>query len=327
MKAYHAVTFGEGLLRLTTQDDALFSESRALSMHVGGSEANVAVGMARLGLRTAWLSRLADDAVGRYIEAAIAAGGAEVRHVTWTAEGRNGLYFLEEAPEPRTSNVLYDRDATAFARLPADAVMLPAGAVGPGTVLHASGINLALGANVVRALRQLVEATQRAGGLFSFDTNVRDSLVDPDDGAEPFLELMSLADVLFVPGRDARRLRQLATEEPKALFGAVHAAHPSAVLAMTFGAQGAAAAGPGEAPQWTPAIPTGGRHRIGRGDAFVAAFLAGHLTHHGDVETALRWGAAGAALKATIPGDLPLFDRWELERLADPHREPTGLRR
>jgi 2-dehydro-3-deoxygluconokinase len=54
-----------------------------------------------------------------------------------------------------------------------------------------------------------------------------------------------------------------------------------------------------------PATPVG---RIGGGDAFTAGFLYGLLTHN-DLQTALRWGAAMAALKYTLPGDLPIVRR------------------
>lgn len=326
MAPFDVMTYGEGLLRLSTRGDALFSESRTLAMHAGGSEANVAVGLARLGWRAAWISRLKDDAVGRYICNAVAAGGADVSLVGWTEEGRNGLYFVEAAPEPRSSSVLYDRSATAFERVPATGIAVPEDAVGPGTLFHASGINLALGANVVAALRRLAERTKRAGGRFSFDTNVRRSLVDAGHGAT-FHDIAALADILFIPARDARWLYGAEADDADALLSRVRRAQPSSVVVMTLGGDGAAAAAPGGPVVRTPAVPTPGTHRIGRGDAFVAGFLSAYLDNDQDLEAGLRLGAAAAALKATLPGDLPLLRKEELDRLADPSGARTGLER
>jgi 2-dehydro-3-deoxygluconokinase len=55
--------------------------------------------------------------------------------------------------------------------------------------------------------------------------------------------------------------------------------------------------------------------RLGGGDAFSAGFLASFLQSHGNVAEALRWGAATSALKYSIPGDLPLVTRAEVEAL------------
>src|SRR4051812_42478362 len=102
------VTFGEAMLRLDL--------APTLKAGVGGSELNVAVCAARLGLASRWVSRLPDNALGRMIAARAREQGVDA-HVEWTTDGRVGLYFVELDTAPRARNVLYDRAGSAFSRI------------------------------------------------------------------------------------------------------------------------------------------------------------------------------------------------------------------
>ncbi len=89
-------------------------QSSHFELHVGGSESNVAVGLARLGLSVAWLSRLTDNVLGRMIEQSLRSTGVDTSHIAWTPDDRIGLYFHEEGNPPRPGRVLYDRKDSAF---------------------------------------------------------------------------------------------------------------------------------------------------------------------------------------------------------------------
>jgi 2-dehydro-3-deoxygluconokinase len=93
---------------------------------------------------------------------------------------------------------------------------------------------------------------------------------------------------------------------------------PQATLVLTMGAEGALGLEPGGEMVRQAAFPAEEVDRLGGGDAFAAGFLYGYLNtsdaHH-RLTTALRWGAATAALKYTIPGDAPLVERHEVEAL------------
>lgn len=311
-----AVTFGEALLRLCTKGDGLFSESNSLAMHVGGSEANVAVGLVRLGMQTRWLSRIAENVVGRLILNLISNRGVDISGVERSASGRNGLYFLEAAPEPRTSRVVYDRSGTAFREIDADRIIDAGFLPDRCSVFHASGINLGLGPGVANSLTRLMEEAKARGATISFDTNYRANLFEDEDARPRFDNAMAQADILFVPARDARHLLRLEAAEPRNLFTALRRRYPDSVLVLTVGAEGVLGAAPDEEPRWIDAVASSGTERIGRGDALVAGVLAAYLNEQRSLDDALRWGVAAAALKSTIPGDLPLIEREEVLRLA-----------
>ncbi len=126
---YDVITLGETMLRLSPPEPLRIEQASHYEMHVGGSESNVAVGLARLGLRVAWLSRLTDNALGHTIENAIRAYGVDTSHIVWTNEDRVGLYFYEPGGAPRSGKVIYDRAGSAASRIqPTD---LPAQLLAP----------------------------------------------------------------------------------------------------------------------------------------------------------------------------------------------------
>ena len=168
---YDVVTIGETMLRLTPDSHLRLEQAESLQVHVGGSESNTAVGLARLGKRVAWISRLTDNHLGRRIERAIAAHGVDTKNVIWTADDRVGLYFLEAGSPPRNSHVIYDRANSAYSRLePKD---LPNGLFVPGKSkwLHVTGISLWLGKPLERLLlKRSVRQGRLAGKLVLMST-------------------------------------------------------------------------------------------------------------------------------------------------------------
>ena len=89
------ITFGEAMIRLAPPNFRRLEQARSLDVQVGGAELNTAVGVARLGHTSAWVSRLTDNALGRLIANHAREAGVGTDHVVWTKDDRVGLYFLE----------------------------------------------------------------------------------------------------------------------------------------------------------------------------------------------------------------------------------------
>ena len=75
------VFLGELLVRLSATGKQLLATTPALDVHVGGAEANVAVGMAMLGAETAMVSAVPGNDFGRRAIAHLAAAGVDARGV------------------------------------------------------------------------------------------------------------------------------------------------------------------------------------------------------------------------------------------------------
>src|SRR5438034_3029243 len=119
---HDVITFGEAMVRLSPPNFRRLEQTRSLDVQVGGAELNTAVGLARLGRSSAWVSRLTNNPLGRLIANRAREAGVSTEHVLWTEEDRVGVYFLEFGAAPRASSVLYDRKGAAIANIKAGMV-------------------------------------------------------------------------------------------------------------------------------------------------------------------------------------------------------------
>ena len=137
------VFFGELLIRLTAPGNELLMQSPSLALHVGGAEANVAIGLAQLGHDCAMVSKIPENALGRGAVTAVRGAGVDCTAVT-NGPGRMGLYFLSVGAGLRSSEIVYDRAGSSFAATGADDYDFEALLRG-ARLLHLSGITPALG--------------------------------------------------------------------------------------------------------------------------------------------------------------------------------------
>jgi 2-dehydro-3-deoxygluconokinase len=106
--------FGELLLRLSSPPGAAMLQEARLDAHFGGAEGNVAVALARLGMPSAMVSALPDNAIGDAAVESLRKAGVDTSRVV-RAPGRMGLYFLTPASGVSAGAVIYDRASSVFA--------------------------------------------------------------------------------------------------------------------------------------------------------------------------------------------------------------------
>lgn len=325
---YDVVTLGETMARLTPPGTLRLEQAQALEVHVGGSESNTSVGLARLGLRVCWLSRMTDNPVGHVITNAIRAQGVDTSHVVWTDSDRVGLYFLEEASAPRESRVIYDRRDSAISRMLPEHLPTDLFRKGEGRLLHLTGITLALSPTAYETAQRALSLALAAGWQISFDVNYRGKLWASDTaraGCDPF---MQSANLIFLPLRDAKLLYKLdASLTAEQAIEELHQRFPQATIVMTLGADGAIARPRDGGIVRHAAFPATAVSRLGRGDAFTAGFLYRWLADSNDLSLALRYGTAMAALKYGITGDMPLVEAVEVQALVANGAASGGIAR
>ncbi|HKZ72714.1 MAG TPA: PfkB family carbohydrate kinase, partial [Steroidobacteraceae bacterium] len=137
------VCFGELLLRLGAPHRELLLQTPWLEVHAGGAEANVAVSLAHFGHAASMVSVLPDNALGRHCIGELRRHGVRTEAIRF-GPGRMGLYFLSNGALQRASDVLYDREASAFANAPPDLIDWEQALAGAAW-LHVSGITPAVG--------------------------------------------------------------------------------------------------------------------------------------------------------------------------------------
>jgi len=291
------IGIGEAMVRLAPAAGETLESAAAFTVQVGGAEANVCVALARLGVATAWISRLPANPFGRRIADAVRAAGVDADGIVWASDGSAGVMFLQPGAAPRTGEIFYYRRQSAFASIDPDAVGWSR--LDGARVVHLTGITPALGDRprdlVVRAI---AEARARQL-LVSFDVNYRATLWSPSAARETLGPLLNGLDIVLVNERDARGVFEM-RGEPDAVARALRDRLRCRVLVLTCGESGAVAAD-AETVVRQPAVRAEVVDRVGRGDAFAAGFLYGYLAR--GTGNGLRYGAALAALKQTYSGD------------------------
>jgi len=295
------VTFGEAMVRL--------SQTSTLEATVGGSELNVAVLAARLGVTSRWVSQLPDNALGRMIEGRAREQGVDAR-VEWTADGRVGLYFVETAGA-RISSVLYDRAGSAFSRvMPGSPGSIDWASVFAGARwYHVSGITPALSDGAAKVTAESLVAAKRAGLTVSYDLNYRSKLWSAKQACAVQEPLMEHVDVLIASEEDARVIFGAESAESLAQRFAIDAV----VITLRDNPCSATIAADGQVYS-APRVEVESVDPIGAGDAFCGGLIVSRLENRGWDE-AVRFATATAALKHTIPGDFCLVSRNEVEEL------------
>ncbi|MFC3478254.1 bifunctional 2-dehydro-3-deoxygluconokinase/2-dehydro-3-deoxygalactonokinase [Halobacterium litoreum] len=301
------VTFGETMLRLSPPGRERLERATELEFRAAGAESNVAVNAGRLGAETAWLSKLPDSPLGRKVTATLRSQGT-TPDVVWSEDGRQGTYYLEQGGEPRGTNVVYDREGAAVTT--AEFAELATDRIADAGYFYTSGITPALSETLAETTADLLEHAQATGTTTAFDVNYRGKLWDAETARDGLEALFPDVDVLFVAERDARDV--LGREgKPAAIGRGLADEFGFGTVVVTRGDEGALAVRNGDAYR-QGAFETETHDAIGTGDAFVGGYLAQRVDG-GSVEDALAWGAATAALKRTIPGDVALVTREEVE--------------
>lgn len=315
------VCFGEMLLRLSPPGFERLFQSPVLQARFGGSEANVAISLARFGATSSYVTRLPRNAVGDAAIRSLRAEGVNTAHIVRGGD-RLGVYFVETGAGQRPSTVTYDRTPSAFSEIEAAAIDWEA-ALRSASWLHLTGITPALGTGPLACAANAMASARRLGVTISFDLNYRSTLWSADVAAPVLQQFARGADVLIAsedhlqpllelePGSDAGR--RVAEEYGPRLVAITsresRSATDNAVTAVLWDHTAGEA---GSAPRYDVEVVD----RIGAGDAFAAGLIYGLMTGRAPAD-ALRFAVAAGVLKHAIPGDANLLSVAEVDRLAN----------
>jgi 2-dehydro-3-deoxygluconokinase len=313
------LTFGEAMIRLSPPNFKRLEQATSLEVFVGGAELNTAVGLARLGRRTAWVSRLTRNPLGRLIANRAREAGVSTDHVVWTDEGRAGIYFVEFGAAPRASSVLYDRKNASIASIRPGMVDW-AKAFAGAKWFHVSGITPALSHDAAETTREALQAARAAGVKTSIDLNYRVKLWSTADADRWMREFMQLCSVLITTEEDVERVFQITAPSYEAVAKKLLEVFPLQMVAITLRENPlvwkntwTAIACQGQTIHRTRTYEVEIVDRLGAGDSFAAGLIDGLLD--GDLQKALDRGVAASAIKHSIPGDFAWITREEVESL------------
>ena len=327
------VTFGEIMLRLKPPGSERFLQSPKLEATFGGGEANVAVGLANLGILAAYVTVIPKNPIGDACIRELRKYGINTRHIPRKGD-RLGIYFLEGGANQRPSKVVYDRAYSAIAEAQ------------PGDIdwkkifknaewFHISGITPAISLSASKLSLEAVQIAKQMGVKVSCDLNFRKKLWKYGKSApEIMTQLAQYVDVLIGNEEDCQKSLGVQTdidvdsgtlqvnkyhnltEKILELFPQVK------MIAITLRESHSA-----NYNSWSAVLNNRTEFfvsrkyeihniidRVGAGDTFSAGLLYGLMNLNDDKEI-LEFAVAASCLMHSIPGDLPLISVEEVNSL------------
>jgi sugar/nucleoside kinase (ribokinase family) len=274
----------------------------------GGSAANTAVALARLGVPTAFGGAVGDDGYGRYVRDDLKAEGIDVAGLCTISDAFTPMVIAMIDPDGERHIVVWPPERGADNRLKPDNI--DHRQIAGAAWLHTSG--MCLRASPVReAVLHAMQIASEACVPVSLDLNLRLELWGwRDDIRETIERAIALADVVFGSAEE----EIIPVARVASVEAAAHIISGGArIVVARRGKEGALAASPG-GTQHASAFAVTPVDLLGAGDAFNGGFIAARLAGRTIAES-LRWGNAVAALKITQPGARGLPSRAEVEAL------------
>ncbi|MFI5379341.1 MAG: sugar kinase [Tepidisphaerales bacterium] len=336
---YDLMSLGECMVRLSPPGHGRIEFATALEVWVGGGEYNVAYALARLGLRTGFLSRLVDNPVGRIIVNHGRAVGVDMSSVVMAKydgvgrADRIGLNFTEVGTSVRASVTMYDRGHSACSNMKPGMIDFARLFREKGVRwLHTGGIFTALSEGCAEVCFEALKAAKEAGTITSYDLNFRSKLWSSQKAQEKTRVLVPYVDCLIGNEEDFQKVlgfevegvgedpSALDTRAYKRMVEKVVKAYPNIKVVGTTLREVRS----GLVNNWSAILWCDGQFyesrrydnleiedRVGGGDGFSSGFAYGFLTGKTPQECA-DLGAAHGALLQTTRGDTSQIDLDEL---------------
>lgn len=320
------------MMRLSPTDGLHFNQANSCDFFFGGSEANVAVALARYGVPVAFVSKLPENTFGNAAIETMRRYGVDTSGIARGGK-RLGIYMTEKGLSPCSSVCTYDRADSAFAKAQENDFNWKEIFAGAGW-FHFSGIVPAISPNLEKiCLTACIEA-KKAGLTVSCDINYRSKLWGADyhgndkekqalDRASAVMcRLCEYADVLFVNEEEALVLGIPVTGEELTavskfgeMAGRLQQKFDCRIItsvARINGNSEVKAMLREDGLISSACYPLHVIDPIGAGDAFAAALIYRLLQKPADKE-ALDFATAACAVKHSIRGDFNLASETEIK--------------
>jgi len=309
----------------------------SFAKYVGGSPTNTAIGAARLGLKTALLTRVGADHMGRFIREQLAREGVDVSSVIEDPARLTALVILG-IRDRETFPLLFYREDCADMALTADDVDAAQARAARAVLINGTHLSQP---SVLGCSMRAAELARAAGGKVVFDIDYRPvlwGLTARDQGEQRFVAQAAVTRVLqqVLPTCDL----VVGTEEEFHILGG--AADTIAALKAVRGLTEALLVckrGPDGCAAFAGAIPDGLDEGVvgpgfnvevfnvlGAGDAFMSGFLRGWLTGE-PLASCCELANAAGAIVVSRHGCAPAMPTWpEMQAFLSRRDRPFRLR-
>lgn len=310
----NAICLGELLIDFVpTVTGTGLTDAPAFIKAPGGAPGNVAVGLARLGVKSAFMGKVGDDAFGHFLADTLAEAGVDVGPLRFSSEARTALAFVSLRADGEREFMFYRHPSADMLFTPREVDM---DAISRAKLLHFGSISL-IGEPSRSATLYAVDAARSAGGLVSYDPNLRLPLWPDADAARKGMSLgLSKAHIVKLSDDESEFLTGLS--DLKAACQALW--HPDLkLMVVTRGRAGCVYF----TPNFTGMVESFAVEAVdatGAGDGFVAGLLQGLLADPSTFQDEVRlrelcrFANAVGALATTERGAIPALPNRERVR-------------
>ena len=319
------VSFGEVMMRLSSPNFHKLEQSQSLDLCFGGSEMNVAASLARLGIDSSHVSVFPNNTIGKMAKTYLKSLDLDTKEIKLKGD-RIGLYFYEKGASMRPSQIVYDRNYSAFQQLNPSwfdwkQILKRA------DWFHWSGISPSLSQNVATCCLDAVKTAQSMGIPVSADIFYRSGQWNYGKKPQDILpELTENSNIVLANAQNMEELLGIktkegdfieASQETMACYKNIQkvvntnrislSSHHNKISAELFDGQNLHKSSEIDIPFIID--------RVGGGDAFLGGFIYSQLKKQSDLDS-INFGIAASALKHTIEGDINLASLNEIENLS-----------
>lgn len=290
MSAIDVLTVGEAMALLVAQTPGPLAAVEHFRRTSAGAELNVATGLARLGWRVGYVSRVGRDPFGEYLLATLDREGIDSRHVQVDAQHPTGFMLKSCEPDGADPQIAYYRQGSAASHLgPQD---VPTDVLQGTRWLHLTGISVALSDSVRALVQALVQQARAAGVLVSFDPNLRPRLWASPSAMVAGLNAWAAQADLIMPGlSEGQLLTGLTTPHDIASWYLDRGVRQ---VVIKLGPQGAYVADAHGCAMVSGFQVQRVVDTVGAGDGFAVGVLSALLDGQSLADAALRGNAIGA---------------------------------
>lgn len=290
------ITIGETMIVFNALQVGPLRHVSEFRRSYAGAESNVAIGLARLGKSTGWISKLGEDEFGEYIYTMVKNEGVDVSRVIKDCSGKTGICIKEYCDGGRTIIHYYRLNSAASRIKPSD---LDEEYLASAKLLHITGISLAISENSKRTIYRAVELARTNGVKVSFDPNIRLQLWNPKRAKKEICSVLGKVDLFFPGKREIELIFE--TKDPEiAIRRALD--YGISQVAVKLGKEGALVGG-NDYYYHIPGIPVQMIDEVGAGDGFVSGYLFGYLNKLSPIDCGKIGNAIGAIVTTSV-GDV-----------------------
>ncbi|GAB2717755.1 sugar kinase [Paenibacillus thermoaerophilus] len=296
MKSCDVVTFGEAMAMFIADHPGELHQVEHFTRALAGAETNVSIGLARLGYKMRWISKVGNDPFGTFIIESLRKEGVDVDMVLTDDRHPTGFQLKSKA-ESGDPQVHYFRKGSAASMLSADDVD-PASFTS-ARHLHLTGIPLAVSASMRELAFEALRIMKQAGRTVSFDVNLRPPLWNSQAEMIEVVNSLACQADWVLPGIGEGKLLT-GRSEPRDIAG-FYLEQGVKLVAVKLGPEGAYYRTPTE-EGFVEGFRVRAVDTVGAGDGFAVGLISG-LLEGLTVRDAVRRGNAIGALAVTAAGD------------------------